>query len=493
MKKISSKSFVVFFSLAALCVATSLPSRAAAQKRPAAAGTQTTAAKPAAARATPTPSDFKIKLRTSMSSQSERNGQGSETTQYIKGARMRNEMSMGGEEGGIGQASIMQCDMARMVMINDRARTFLYMPLNGGDDSSAASDSSQPSNAPTDTSMQRRGGVVTITESIVDTGERQQMFGYTARHLKTKMTRESSPDACEKDNSRTETDGWYIDLAFGVNCSQNMRPAKYGRPGAPQPRCNDRIVMKTSGTARPGYLVKGTTTFYDERGQSFSTTTEVLELSSAPLDASLFEPPAGYRQAKNFQEFAGMGNGGGGDDDDSGASNPRPTAKNHAAASAAITGRSVGIKQPGTIRVGVAMINNHTDHQVSMDALTGRLVGLINNAGVEAVMLASMTPDAAVAEAKQKDCDYVLFTDVSSMKQSKAGKVGGMFGRATGVGGMGADKTESKLDFKLNSIASTSPLLQSSATAKEEGDEASVGAALDKEAQSVAAAVQKKK
>jgi hypothetical protein len=67
-----------------------------------------------------------------------------------------------------------------------------------------------------------------------------------------------------------------------------------------------------------------------------------------------------------------------------------------------------------------------------------------------------------------------------------------MFGRATGVGSSGIDKTEAKVEFKLFAVNESSPRLQSAATAKEEGDEASAGTAIDQEAKQVSAEARKK-
>ena len=64
------------------------------------------------------------------------------------------------------------------------------------------------------------------------------------------------------------------------------------------------------------------------------------------------------------------------------------------------------------------------------------------------------------------------------------------FGRVAGVGGVG--KTDSKVEFKLFAVNETSPRLQSAATAKEEGDEASAGTAIDQEARMVSTEVRKK-
>jgi len=74
--------------------------------------------------------------------------------------------------------------------------------------------------------------VVTYVTNTIDTGERKEMFGFTARHLKSSMTIEPSPDACMKDKMRIERDGWYIDLQYGLNCGVEG-PPQMGRPMAP--------------------------------------------------------------------------------------------------------------------------------------------------------------------------------------------------------------------------------------------------------------------
>ena len=125
-----------------------------------------------------------------------------------------------------------------------------------------------------------------------------------------------------------------------------------------------------------------------------------------------------------------------------------------------------------------------------LDELRSRLVGSINGGGLEAVPLDAAQAPAAEAEARQKDCDLVLYTDLSALKQSAANKVGGMFGRVAGVGG--SDRYESRVDFRLFAVGGASQL-ESNATAKEEGAEASVSAALEREAKAVASAAKKKK
>ena len=140
------------------------------------------------------------------------------------------------------------------------------------------------------------------------------------------------------------------------------------------------------------------------------------------------------------------------------------------------------------IRVGVVQLNNRSGRQISTDALRERLIGKIQDNGIEAVPLNAFTPAEAEAEAKAKQCDFILYTDIAVLKASK---LGGMFGRVTGVSGAG--KTEAKIEFKLFAVSETSPRLQSSTSAKEEGDEASAGTAIDQEASMVKAEALKSK
>src|SRR5579872_1896898 len=56
------------------------------------------------------------------------------------------------------------------------------------------------------------GKTVNVYLETVDTGERRQMFGYTARHLITRERQVAEQGACFG-GSETEKDGWYIPYA----------------------------------------------------------------------------------------------------------------------------------------------------------------------------------------------------------------------------------------------------------------------------------------
>ena len=279
-------------------------------------------------------------------------------------------------------------------------------------------------------------------------------------------------------NQKIERDGWYIDFSYGLQCEINREQMMGGQPAGGG--CRDRYQFKQVGTGRDGYPLIETTTMYGPDGQAmFSSTKEVVELSREPLDPALFDVPAGYTETTNHQELYMPAMG---------ASMDQPSSSNHQSQdqSAGSTGNESS--QPGAIRVGVVQLNNKSGRQISSDALRERLISGIQDDGVEAIPLNALTPADAEGEAKAKRCDFILYTDIAVLKASK---VGGMFGRVAGVSGAG--KTEAKMEFKLFAVSDGSAKLQSSTSAKEEGDEASAGLALEQEANMVKAEVLKSK
>ena len=391
---------------------------------------------------------------------------------YIKGARQRSDQSYGSFE----MVTLTQCDLKRTVQINDKARTYMVTPMAAA--SPTTTGEKQPE-APSQPATTRRGGVVTYISAINDTGERKKMFGFTARHIKTSMTVESSPDACNPSRFRMETDGWYIDLDFSFNCDLDGSPPASASQG-PRPDCKDEVRFKRTGTGKMGYPVYVTTTIYLDGGQTSTSTTEVVELTTTPLEASLFEVPAGYTEAKDYQALMGMPSVGS-------ITSGRPTTR--LPADSVVSPSTT--KRPGTVRVGVVWIANKTDRSPSVDALRSRLIGGIVESDIDAVPLDSRTPADIEAEARRKECDYILYTDITLLKTS--GKAGGLLGRATGIGGL-KERVESRLDFRLFPTGNASPQLVSSATAKEEGSEdASLSAASGQEAKTVVAEVRKRK
>lgn len=412
----------------------------------------------------------------------------SQSTTYIKGARRRTENKVGAQPGMDERvmammptiANIDQCDRKRRLQINDKAKKYYITPLDDTGAGGTSAGASDMSGGPADT---RAGGVVTYTMNITDTGERKEMFGFRARHLKLTSTIDPGPGACTP-KSRFEQDGWFIDFQADLSCAidgPTESRTSEGRGG-----CQDRVRYRTTGGGRMGFPLDVTTTVYDESGKATTVRQEVVDLQRTTLDAALFDVPAGYAQASNMQELyavnpgeimAAMNNGGNSRASDTGGMSSSGAAES---------------KRPGEVRVGVVAINNRTDRTVSTDSLREQLIGSLNGSKLTAVALDATSPTAIDAEAKAKQCDFILYTDISSLKQASASKkIGGLLGRAAGVGSGGVDKSEARVDYRLIPVGGSSPQVQSSATAKEEGDEASVGTALQQEAQTIRSKIDK--
>lgn len=426
--------------------------------------------------ATAARADVRIKQRMTVG------GHTMESDVAIKGQRQRTETEMA---PGMKTVQIMQCDLKRMLQVSDATRKYTVTPLGGGDAGEPSGPAATP--APATPGVARRGGVVTYVTTVTDTGERKQVFGFTARRIKSSMQMEASPDACQKDGMNMETDGWYIDFDFQFSCPMD-RPQAMTQMSPRPDGCQDQVRFRSVGTGKLGYPVQTTMRMLDKNGREVSTmSTEVVGLTRATLDAALFDVPAGYTETQNPQELYDMSammraaqSARSNDGEVRPATGRQPDAAGPAADAA------VGAKRPGVIRVGVVALNNRTDKAVETGQLRLGLIAELTNAAVEAVPLDTNSPE----EARQKDCDFILSTDISALKQSAANKIGGMFGRATGVGA--AERFEAKVEYTLTPVAGGAPLVQSNASAKEEGGaDASLSAALRKEAQAVLAKVRK--
>jgi hypothetical protein len=424
----------------------------------------------------PITGDFKITIRNSVS------GQTYQSTTMIKGKRERSETNMTAGGMSHGSVSITQCDMRRTIQVNDRSRMYLIAPMDSDSGDAGSGASAAASGGP-----RTRGGLVTMTINTVDTGERKEMFGFTARHLKRTMSSQSSPDACNPNQIRMDTDGWYINLEYGLDCGSSDRPPQMGRTAAGG--CQDRYQFNRTGPAKLGYPLIETTTMYGADGSAmFTRTQEVIELSRQPLDASLFDVPAGYTEARSQAEMSGTPSMA-----DAMAMSRQQSGDTHGGSEQTSTaGRESNVNANARVRVGVAEFSNKTKSTISTDSLREQLIAMLNGDGIDAVSLSASSPSEAAMEAKAKQCSYILYTDIATLKSASSGKkIGGLLGRAAGVETGGAGKSEVRLDFRLIPAGSSSPTVQSSASSKEDNEQASVSAALENEAKAVASAVAK--
>jgi len=268
-------------------------------------------------------------------------GQVTETTVYAKGERLRYEY-------GDGLVLVRQCDQKRVIQIDAKSKTYLSLPAEQQGASPQA--------------------------KITDTGERKQMFGYAARHLK-------SADA------GTETDGWYIELKDAAYCSQ-----------------------QDAGSANRGFPLAYTITTHGENGKSSSTfSMSVTSLATAPLDAALFDIPAGYTN-----------------------SDPK-------AAKAAP-------KNSGVVRIGVVALRGKSNGAAPYQ----HLIAQLQDAKFDVVPLQDGSPDAITQKAKDWQCDFVLYNEVAGVESPSSGKVGHFLRHAPGMSRVtGGEALEARVDYRL--------------------------------------------
>jgi hypothetical protein len=215
------------------------------------------------------------------------------STTYISGRRTRTETrSFSGYQAWNGgptvfsyghrTATVYQCDARRLILLDLDAHEYMTVEIDeqGRPTSPRLMGTSMP--------LQPSGATLTINVEDIDTGERKVMFGYTARHI-IRMERRVPGPGAQSLAQESKRDGWYIDLDMPEGCPPRNRHAEaFLLIGNVTNGGMDKIEVHHTGVTEAGYPLEVT-------NDPFSKT-EVIELSTAPLDPVLFELPSGFRQ-----------------------------------------------------------------------------------------------------------------------------------------------------------------------------------------------------
>lgn len=130
---------------------------------------------------------------------------------------------------------------------------------------------------------------IVVEIETLDTGEQRPAFGHTAHHIISTERRHSEhPGQPPTDFREIVTDGWYLDLPNPFPLLSRVGAVATfvvvdKHPGDPMPK----IVVRTNGRRPAGLPIWE---------KSDNRLLEVTDLSEAPLDARLFQPPPGYRR-----------------------------------------------------------------------------------------------------------------------------------------------------------------------------------------------------
>jgi hypothetical protein len=232
-------------------------------------------------------------------------------------------------------ALITRCDVKQTFHLNLEDRQYTTAPLQTFPTreemlARAAAASGRPVVA------SRREPTVLVETETVDTGERKEVFGHTARHVVTTRRVVPLPGA-KRGADTTVTDGWYIDLDTHISCDPSWHSARSGhafhalltghfRPAirgnaigqtvppmsTPDPHGEEVHVpaFRDVGEPERGFVVaskgtsSGTITSPDGSTRELVSTwqTEVTELSTAAIDPALFEIPSGFRLVERIRQ-----------------------------------------------------------------------------------------------------------------------------------------------------------------------------------------------
>ena len=228
--------------------------------------------------------------------------------------------------------------------------------------------------------------------------------------------------------------------------------------------------MKANGTAKRGYPVYEKMTMFDGNGkETMSYVNEVVELSKATLEASLFDIPQDYKEVSDASQMyasTGTTSAGAGTSTSSTSSmklpNSVPTSSSvvsNAANTSTSSAEPLGAKKPGTIRIGIAAVKTGavgegiTAADLS-SAVQNTLTSYLKMPNVEVIPLEARLASALQSEAQEKECDFVINTTVSH-KKGGGGGFGSMFGSALGsaVGSVGIGHTGSAVGNVVGQVA----------------------------------------
>jgi hypothetical protein len=350
--------------------------------------------------------DVLVKQRVTMG------GMKMQSTKMIKGSRERAETKTEFDDPAASAmypqvATITQCDLKRKVQLSERKKLYLVEPMQ-----TVAEQTPRGQAVPEPQPMgpTKKGGTVTVTSDGRDTGERKTMFGMQARHIITTMEMNSSADSCNgASQMKMEYDGWYVDFSADFSCPirQQQRPDNMMQR---KPDCMDRYVTKASGVGDPGFLLEGTMKMFGPDGSvQMQQTTETLELTRAPLDQAFFEIPTGYAETRDSQDLYKISRS-----DYSAAAQARKESGVSPTAGVPTAGNMMGMKSVG---VSFAFAGGGEASQAEIQAyVQGKIAekGLMPKTGTG---------------------DYNLKFDFRQVKESTGSKIGGMFSKATGMGG----------------------------------------------------------
>lgn len=241
-----------------------------------------------------------------ITTQSAVNGRSNQRTAYLQGDRQRMEYrnSFGGRHGadqveGPRLAHIVRCDLGEFFELNLDTSEYTATPYPP---KPLTADEIKARGLETPALRRDAPATVRVEIKTVDTGERKEIFGHTARHVITTST-QTRVEGSDPNPQPTVTDGWYIDFDRQLSCDHKPTKGTHGYMvgylgvvGGGRPLEKSEFVY--IGEPETGFPLDVTTTSKgastpDAFVSSFGTL--VTEFVEGPLDPALFEIPPGFK------------------------------------------------------------------------------------------------------------------------------------------------------------------------------------------------------
>lgn len=254
----------------------------------------------------------------------------SKTTIYVHGPRIRHEYTSD-DRTDIGlitnstnpiehRAILYQCDLRRVVHLDPEDKLYSEFDLDGNGFPLGSKYLSpeeldamltEEEQAKASGTLSKPPATVKIVTDYVDTGERKQMYGLTARRVRISRKVIALPGA-QTQPSESESDGWYVDLNVPTECPTAYEGiyAKHHRrveaivtavafSSSEDRRQPDRYASEQHGKPESGFPVEVTMTSKDVTHEgSHSSMFRKSTISFEPLDPALFEVPKDFVPGK---------------------------------------------------------------------------------------------------------------------------------------------------------------------------------------------------
>jgi hypothetical protein len=241
------------------------------------------------------------------------NGHSSEHTLYLQSDRKRMEYrSSMGRAVGPRLALITQCDLGQMYELNLDSGEYVSAPF--------------PPKPLSKEEMEARGmrmpefnpsakTTLHVETTTVDTGERKEVFGHTARHVIT--TRKEIPlEGSQREPQQMVNDAWYIDLDTSISCDMKKGAGRHvltlssvSSVSGPKNLPMEKAEFVDHGTPETGFAIESKMTSQNtlslpdgsKKEYTHANETRVTELVEGPLDPELFSVPSGFRKVDQIE------------------------------------------------------------------------------------------------------------------------------------------------------------------------------------------------